>query len=108
MGIEDFTIIDVNDLGDWLSEFKAYVENSPDEVSKLQQKERDARYALEMNGLYGAVESIKNRPARERLQGLALILGDLHSSRCDSGEAWQKYETFLAKYKEQVEKSSTS
>jgi hypothetical protein len=101
-------VIDVSKHADWLSEFRAYVENLPDEVSKLQQRERDAKYALEMNGLYDAVESIKNRPARERLQGLALILGDLHSSRCDSNDAWQKYGTFLAKYKEQLEKASTS
>ena len=108
MGLEDFTIIDVNELGDWLSEFRAYVENLPDEVSKLQQRERDAKYVLEVNGLYSTVIEIKNPQWQERLQGLALILGDLHSSRCDSGEAWQKYETFLAKYKEQLGKASTS
>ena len=108
MGLEDFTIIDVNELGDWLSEFKAHVENLPDEVSKLQQRERDAKYALEMNGLYSTVTEIKNPQWRERLQGLALILGDLHSQRCDNIEALQKYETFLAKYKEQLGKASTS
>lgn len=108
MGIEDVTVIDTNELGDWLSEFRAYVENLPDEISKLEQRKRDARYALEMNGLYDAVTNIKNPQWRERLQGLALILGDLHFKRCDSEKDLQKYETFLAKYKDQLGKASTS
>jgi hypothetical protein len=102
-------VIDVNDLGDWFSEHKAYVENLPDEISRLQQRERDAKRALEANGLYDAVENITDRQKRERLQGLALILGDLYFERfyCDNDEAWQKYETFLAKYEEQVDKAKT-
>jgi hypothetical protein len=39
------------------------------------------------------------------LRGLALILGDLHFKRCDNDESWQKYETFLKKYEEQVNKA---
>ncbi len=109
MVIENFLgnakVIDVRDFPGWLDEFRAYVANLPDEISKLRQRERDARYALEMNGLYDAVENVTDRQKRERLQGLALILGDLHFKRCDDNKAWQKYETFLAKYKEQVEKA---
>jgi hypothetical protein len=48
-------VIDVSKYADWFSEFKAYVENLPDEISKLQQRERDARRALEANGLYDTI-----------------------------------------------------
>jgi hypothetical protein len=109
MTFEDFTVINTNEFTDWLSEFRAHVGNLPDEISKLQQRERDARRALKANGLYDAVENITDRQKRERLQGLALILGDLYFKRfyCDNDEVWQKYETFLAKYNEQVEKAKT-
>jgi hypothetical protein len=107
MAFENFTVIDVSGHADWLREFKAYVENLPDEISKLQQRERDAKHALEMNSLYDTVENVTDRQKRERLQGLALILGDLHFKRCDNNEAMEKYDLFLAKYKEQVEKAKT-
>jgi hypothetical protein len=107
MTFEDFTVINTNEFTDWLSEFRAHVGNLPDEISKLQQRERNAKYALEANGLYDTIIQIKDPQWHERLRGLALILGDLHFKRCDGDEAWQKYETFLAKYKEQVDKAKT-
>ncbi|MCX6774687.1 MAG: hypothetical protein NTY99_01195 [DPANN group archaeon] len=105
MAFENFAVIDVSGDAGWFSEHNAYVANLPDEISRLQQRERNARYALEANGFYDAITQIKNPQQRERLQGLALILGDLHTQRCNSNEAMERYEHFLEKYKSRIEKA---
>jgi hypothetical protein len=108
MTFEDFTVIkvDASDFQAWRSAIMdAYV----DEVNKLEQKEHDALYALKTTGLQEKVTQIKDEYWRQRLAGLAIILGEMYNKRHDSEKDSQKYETFLAKYKEQLEKAiSTS